>query len=136
MDCFSDEFNIFSNYVNTVRKKQGISLDDLCEGLCSPSLISSWESGKRTPEKLLQDRLLSRLGVSLDTFQHLLPYDKYQRFQMQTKIIFFIQQEQYLKAETLLKEYQQNISSKQPLEKQFSLYMTALLMKLQKLGVG
>ena len=131
MDCFSDEFNIFSNYVNTVRKKQGISLDDLCEGLCSPSLISSWESGKRTPEKLLQDRLLSRLGVSLDTFQHLLPYDKYQRFQMRTKIIFFIQQEQYLKAETLLKEYQQNISSKQPLEKQFSLYMTALLMKLQ-----
>ncbi len=119
----------FSSYVNSLRRKRGVALEALCEGLCSTSMISHWESGKRIPDRYLQNRIFNRLGIDSDGFQHLLNYDKYDFYKKRLQILFHIREGHFLLANQLLDEYEASADSTNSLEKQFCLYMKATIMR-------
>lgn len=50
--------------LKNIRTEENISLNDLSLGLMSVSQLSKVESGERTIDKNIRDRLLERLGIA------------------------------------------------------------------------
>ena len=63
--------------MNEQRRKKGINLEQLSEGLCSFSELALIENGKRSVGKALRDRLLHRLGISPDDYDHFVFEEEY-----------------------------------------------------------
>ena len=55
-------------YMNALRRQQGISMGQLCEGLCNERVLSYLEKGERRIGYFLQRRILERLGI--DTWDY------------------------------------------------------------------
>lgn len=95
----------FSDYINTLRKKNGVSLQSLCEGLCSFQELSYLENGTRKLDRLLEDMLLERLGIGAEDDEYYLNPAEYQRWLWRLRILHNISFEQFQKAASLLEEY-------------------------------
>lgn len=54
--------------INHVRKQQGITLEKLCSGICSTSMLSKIESNTLSPTVYVAEALLGRLGIPEDYF--------------------------------------------------------------------
>ena len=50
-------------YIKQERIKQGITQEQLCEGICEPITISRMENGKQTPSYTRIRTFLQRLGI-------------------------------------------------------------------------
>lgn len=59
---------LIGEYIRSHRKKQGITIEDLCAGICSVSTLSRLERGKQTPGRTTVNALLHRLGLPEDRF--------------------------------------------------------------------
>lgn len=127
-----DEKKRFGDYVSTLRKKQNISLGQLCDGLCSESMMSRIEAGERAADKLLQDRLLGRLGVVPENYENFLYYREYKRWKERQNIVVCILNREIDKARMLLEEYQNHYSMENKLERQFYLTMLVQIRRLEK----
>lgn len=57
---------LIGEYIRSHRKKQGITIEDLCAGICSVSTLSRLERGKQTPSRATVNALLHRLGLPED----------------------------------------------------------------------
>lgn len=68
-------------------------------GLCSKSELSSIETSSRNASKLLIDRLLSRLGITLDSVEHLLQPDEYSHWITRNTILDLITTRQLIAAQ-------------------------------------
>lgn len=100
-------------------------MERLCEGLCSRRMACYLESGERAPDKLLQDRILERLGVGAEDYEYFLFYDEYDRWEARQRILHNITYEEWERAERLLQEYRDTHDMGNVLEKQFYLSMLA-----------
>ena len=56
----------FIDYVNSLREKEGFSLQEVCEGICNPQEIHYLEQGKREVDRLLEEAILERLGIGAE----------------------------------------------------------------------
>lgn len=59
-------------YIKQKRLDQGMTQEQLCEGLCEPMTISRLENGRQTPSRNLINALLQRLGLPDDRYFALL----------------------------------------------------------------
>ncbi|MDE7218128.1 MAG: helix-turn-helix domain-containing protein, partial [Oscillospiraceae bacterium] len=57
---------LIGEYIRSHRKKQGITIEDLCAGICDRSTLSRLERGKQTPSRDKLYALLHRLGLPED----------------------------------------------------------------------
>lgn len=117
-------------FITRMRRKRGISMRQVCEGLCSSQEISFLESGKRLPNKLLQDAIVERLGVGAVDYEHFLGVAEYGRWEARQRILHCITSEETGRAERLLEEYNTgyvkgNTAAEERLERQFYLSMLA-----------
>lgn len=53
-----DEIN-FHSFLDLMRQFHEVTLEQICEGLCSISMMKRIESGDRLPEKQMRDRMMS-----------------------------------------------------------------------------
>ncbi len=113
----------FGRYIAELRKEQGISMAQLCDGLCDVGILSRFERGERMPEKLLQDRFLTRLGVAPENHECFLYYKDYVRWQKRQEILHAVIEEKIEDAKLLLEAYRQDYFMEHPLEYQFYLAM-------------
>ena len=81
---------VFPDFIHRLRKQQKLTLKQLCRGLCSPETIASLENGELLPDKLLQDFILDRLGISAEDYEYLLPDAEYQRWVARQRILHYI----------------------------------------------
>lgn len=123
--------NRFGEYISKLRISKGISLEQLSDGLCDFSLLSRFERGEREPEKLLQNRFLTRLGVVPENYENFMYYREYCRWEKRQGIIHKILDEQVEEAKVLLKEYHRNYDMKESLEQQFYLAMLAQIRRYE-----
>lgn len=123
--------NRFGEFIANLRKEKNISQEKLCDGLCTPSMLCKFENGEREPEKLLQNRFLTRLGAVPENYENFLFYDDYCRWEKQQGIIHNILEENIAKAKELLEEYRQQYNMKFPLEEQFYLAMLAQIKRYE-----
>lgn len=56
--------NTFGDCIADARKKQGITQEELCFGICSPGNLSKIENGSTIPRRRTFEALLQRLGQS------------------------------------------------------------------------
>lgn len=118
----------FSEYFGMLRKSKGISIEALAEGLCQPANLMSWESGRRTPDQIMQERILSRLGAEANVFYRALGQEEYDKWHLRTRLLCAIQESRYNDGLALLKEYEDMVDLSIPLEEQFCLTMRAMIL--------
>ena len=126
--------NRFGVFIAKLRKEKGISLEQLCDGLCTPGMLSRFERGEREPEKLLQNRFLTRLGTVPENYENFLYYKEYCRWEKRQGILHYILEENMEEAKRLLEEYYQTYDMKEALEKQFYLAMLAQIRRYEGCG--
>ena len=74
-----EEMN-FSGFLNLMRKKHKVTMEEVCEGICFKSMMNRVETGERLPDKLTRDRLLQRMGVAQETYQDYLMGEEYELY--------------------------------------------------------
>ena len=57
---------LIGEYIRSHRKKQGMTIEELCAGICDRSTLSRLERGKQTPSRDKLYALLHRLGLPED----------------------------------------------------------------------
>lgn len=131
-----EEGKLFNLFVNSLRKKRGCFMNQVCEGLCTSQEISFLETGRRLPDKLLQDVIVERLGVGAEDYEHYLGYIEYERWKARQGILHNITFEKMEQAEKMLEEYHAMYGRKKgsgsnsiegKLERRFYLSMLALI---------
>ena len=124
-----DEIN-FHRFLNATRQLHNVTLDQVCEGLCSRSMMLRIESGDRLPEKQMRDRILSRMGVIIEGYEDYLSIDEYEQWELRQKLLGSIERKEFVKAEQCLEKYQ--IYEKQNVvEEQYCKAMELMLLQLQ-----
>lgn len=118
----------FPTLVRKAREIQHITLEDLCKGICSFSMIGRIERGERYPDKELRDRILARLGVCSDGYENFLFQEDYLVWKRKQGIVNAIEKSNYETAENLLKYYDET-GETDKLGRQFSLVMKAQIMQ-------
>lgn len=66
--------------IKTERQRQNIKQDALAEGICSPSHLSKIENGQTLPSERIQQRLLTRLNLSITESDNNLSAEEFNRF--------------------------------------------------------
>ena len=102
---YTKEPKDFGSLLSRNRQKWNLSLEQLSEGLCTPSEVARMEKGERTPDKLLRDRLLLRVGVSPDTHESFLFGDDFAPWKLRQQILGAVAKRQSKRAKNLLTEY-------------------------------
>lgn len=123
--------NRFGIFIAKLRKEKGISLEQLSDGLCTPGMLSRFERGEREPEKLMQNRFLTRLGTVPENYENFLGYKEYCRWEKRQGILHHILEENIEQANVLLEEYRQTYKMNYSLEKQFYLAMLAQIRRYE-----
>lgn len=123
--------NIFRLPMMELRNKKKVSIEQLCEGLCSPRMAWYLEKGEREPDIMLQERLLERLGKETDDYKCYIPCCDYVRWEARQNIAHEIISEEIEEAERLLEKYYNMYNMEDKLEKQFYLSMLALIRQCQ-----
>ena len=107
MSNVSNEFMEFEmcELIRNFRYEQGISQQELYQGLCSKKEYFQMENGNSEIDELLFEQLLSRLHVQYRLFDIMLDDDHFDRMECRHNIKLCLQKEQWEKAEQLLREY-------------------------------
>lgn len=112
----------------TLRMQRGLGQEKLCRGLCSKAALSRYELGERTPDRLLLNALMQRLGKSADKMATILFMEEYEYLLWKKKVLLAVGQEDMRKLERFLKEPAAlKIKVNEILQQQFYCQMQAIL---------
>ena len=74
-------------FIGQLRNHEGISLNQLAQGLCTVSYLNKVENGEREINKQLTDALFQRLGKPVELFERILDWDEFQQWMHRQRII-------------------------------------------------
>lgn len=94
----------FGKYLTELRRKYNVSMNVVCDGICDQSVMSRIENGEREVSKLVQDRLLGRLGVAPENFENMVFSDEYERWKVRQKIVNLIMNEKIVQRKNFLRK--------------------------------
>lgn len=126
--------NALAEVLKAQTKNLEITVEQLCEGLCSQSMFARICNGERSAHKLLRERLMQRLGISDTRNESFLFWDEYDMWKLRQQIVNNMNREQYKQAGELLQEYKSKGTMGNPLEQQFWLVMEAQILMAQGCG--
>lgn len=111
-----------------LRMQRGLGQEELCRGLCSKAALSRYELGERTPDRLLLNALMQRLGKSADKMATILFMEEYEYLLWKKQVLLAVGQGNMKRLERLLKEPQAlSIKVNEVLQRQFYFQMQAIL---------
>ena len=100
-----DEIN-FYKFLNVMRQLHEVTLEQVCGGLCSVSMMKQIEVGERLPEKQMRDCMMSRMGVLSEVYEDYLSVEEYEQWLLRQKLFESIEEKNIEQAERYLKSYQ------------------------------
>lgn len=127
-----DEIN-YHGFLRSTRKMQKATSKSAAEGLCSYSAMTRYEKGERVPEKLMRDRISSRLGVSSEEYEDYLNPTEYRQWQIRQYVLSKLDKGEFEEVERGLEELNR-YEDKNKVQKQFM--VTVRYMMLQKQGAS
>ena len=77
--------------LHDARKNGGVSIGQLCAGICSESMYEKIERGQKSIDRESLKRLLARLGIDSGEYEHYLEYPDYDKWCHKMKIINHIE---------------------------------------------
>lgn len=99
-----DEIN-FHGLLKIMRQFHKVTLKQVCSGLCSVSMMKRVESGERLPEKQVRDRMMARMGVSIERYEDYLSKEEYEQWHLRQQLFCAIEEKQTEEAERILAAY-------------------------------
>lgn len=97
-------------FIGQLRTYEGVTLEQLAQGLCSPPYLNRIEKGEREVGKQLTDALFQRLGKPSELFERILDPDEFQQWTHRQKILFYLNDGNAGQALALVKKYQKTAS--------------------------
>ena len=128
------KLNTIGIVLSYYREKYGLSMAQVCEGICSPATMFRIEEGFREVDSLVSGTLLSRIGKQVLEFELLLNEEDYNLFRLRKEIDHSIAERNMDAADKLLQKYQSVMPKKQVIHEQYYLWGKAEL--LQKRGAS
>lgn len=119
--------NEYGEIIAYERSMSNVSVQKLCDGLCSVAHLQRIEKGERFCEKILADALLQRIGVSSDKFAYILNGQEQSSIVLKEKIVALVDDNQREDACLCIEEYKKLIQDKSVIHKQFCLLAKAIL---------
>ncbi|MBR5566281.1 MAG: hypothetical protein IKW08_09020 [Roseburia sp.] len=124
-----DEIN-FHKFLDAMRQLKEVTLEQVCDGLCSASMMKRIEYGDRLPEKQMRDRLMARMGVSIEGYEDYLSTEEHEQWKLRQKLLRSIENRQVIEAEQYLEAYR--IYEKQnSVEAQYCDAMELMILQMQ-----
>ena len=120
--------------LKNIRTEENISLNDLSLGLMSVSQLSKVESGERTIDKNVRDRLLERLGIAKEIYENLLDICDYEEWDYKKKILSAIRGKKPQEAAHFLAEYETKLKPADKINHQFILAMRGEVLKQENVS--
>ncbi|MBQ8040623.1 MAG: hypothetical protein IJ274_12310, partial [Lachnospiraceae bacterium] len=99
-----DEIN-FHKFLDAMRQLKDVTLEQVCDGLCSASMMKRIEYGDRLPEKQMRDRLMARMGVPIEGYEDYLSTEEHEQWKLRQKLLRSIENRQVIEAEQYLEAY-------------------------------
>lgn len=121
------ERNALSAAISYFRQKKNLSLEQVCEGLCSVATLTRIEQGERSADSLLGTLLLERIGKEAEQFELLQNDEDYALWKKRGDIQDLMQQKQYQKVYQELAFYREMKQMTPDLHEQFCLYQEVLI---------
>lgn len=118
---------MIGNMIAYERSKQGISAQRLSEGVCSVSALQRLESGVRLPDFFVLERLIERLGKSVNKMEFLYDEGAYDIYYLREIIEKSVEQREYEEAEGALAYYESRPEAGEPLHRQYLCKMRAVM---------
>jgi len=121
----------YSTFLKIMRTGKNVTLEQLGWGICSVSMMSRIEEGRRLPEKMTRDRLMDRLGVANDGFEDYLQPDEYILWKARQDLLHAIENNELDRAGQMICQYERNDGGGNAIERQFYLAMKVQVMRRQ-----
>ncbi len=99
-------------FIKEKREAQGITAEQLCEGLCSVRTAWYLEGGEREMNRPLQEAMLERLGIGAEDYERYLDDADYRRWQARQDILHYMAYEKTAEAGELLEQYRREYCGK------------------------
>ncbi|MBD5495936.1 MAG: helix-turn-helix transcriptional regulator, partial [Lachnospiraceae bacterium] len=109
------------------RTKKNINIKDLSCGICSPASLKRLEHGVRLPDFFLLERIIERLGKSMNKVEFLHDEHTYDICYLRELIEDYVIHNEYEKAEDALGYYEELEEAREPLHIQYICKMRAVL---------
>lgn len=99
-----DQIN-YHGFLRALREMNHVSQECVSKGICTVSGMNRFENGNRLAEKLMRDRLTSRLGISGEKYEDYLQPKEYVRWEHRLRIIKAIEKRDLKTAKKELESY-------------------------------
>ncbi len=116
-----------------LRKKCGVSRNQLAEGICSKTALERYEKNERIPNKFVIDSLLERLGKNAARLEFISSDEEYELSQYRFQIEDKMRRLEYEEVEGLLETYSRAIGEKEKLHWQYIYTKRGELLKIKGL---
>lgn len=125
---------IVSEFFRMERERTGVTLEELCEGLYTPSMMMRIEQEKRGADRLYMERLLGRLGIACESYENYLNPEEYETWSLGQQILDKIDAGDFQDAKEKTEQYQKRIG-KNKIGQQFCYAMLAQISELSGVEV-
>lgn len=124
--------NTLGKMLQENREKQQISKKKVCRGLCTVMALSKYELDERIPDKFLMDALLERLGLNPFRYEFVASDEEFYYSMKREQIEKLLYEEKEKEAWETLKEYENQIQTKDSLHWQYLLLKRGILLGKEK----
>ena len=122
-----EDYIHFHTLLESVRDYRGVTIEQLCAGLCSVSQMHYIQRGERLPDYQMRNRIMGRLGISSEGFEDYVQYDEYERWCQQQELLILIEDSKWDEAEEALASIKKSWKRVNNIEEQFLLDIQARL---------
>lgn len=114
--------------INNIRTTMGVTLEELAEGLCTPSTMFRYETGERIPDSLLFYTFMQRLGKSPSRINIMVSKEEAAYFKWKNAVFDAVKRKDWEEVRRQKeKQEKKGILINEKLQKQFALYVEAIL---------
>ena len=125
-----DQMN-FHGFLKSAREWLGASQAEVATGVYTSTSLHRAETGTRIPEKMMRDRLLSRMGFHGERHVEYLCLTELQQFQIRQEVLQAISRKDADAAEEKLKELEKFDEEENVVQKQFVKTMEFMILQLR-----
>lgn len=106
------EINTLGSILKYYRKKYNLRQEEVCNGICTTTVYSQIENGKKVVDSLIAETLLGRIGKTVLQFELLLNEDDYELWNLREKIKDAENNDDYIQMKSFLEEYGKKMPKK------------------------
>lgn len=115
------------NLISYERNLKEISLQQLASGICSVSALQRIECGERLPDFFVLERIIERLGKSVNKIEFLYNEAAYEIYYLRELIEQFTEKKEYNETMQALAYYEKQRVAGEPLHRQYIYKMQAII---------